>query len=137
MANALFNKFKQSLLSASPSVDLDSDVIKVALINTAAYTFSPTHQFLSSVSAGIVGTPQTLTSVTVTDGVFDAADTIFPSVTGSVVSAILFFKDTGIPATSPLIAYFDTGISNFPFTPNGGGLTIVWDDGANKIFRIG
>lgn len=36
---------------------------------------------------------------------------------------------------SPLIAYIDTA-TGLPVTPNGGDITIAWDSGANKIFKL-
>lgn len=137
MANALFNKYKESLLSLNPSVDLDTDTIKVALV-TSGYTFNATHQFYSSITPGsnVVGTPQTLGSKSITDGVFDAADATFTAVTGSACNALVIYKDTGSDATSPLIAYIDTA-TGLPVTPNGGNITIAWDNGTNKIFKIG
>lgn len=141
MANALYNSYKQSLLSQSPVTDLDTDTIKACLV-TAAYTFSAADTFLSS-GAGTVGgsrpttTDQTLGTITVTAGVFDAADVVFPTVTGAACVAVVLYKDTGSPATSPLIAYIDTAASGLPVTPNGGNITVAWDNGTNRIFKIG
>ena len=47
----------------------------------------------------------------------------------------MIYRDTGTEATSPLIAYIDTA-TGLPITPNGGDIIVVWDDGANKIFRL-
>lgn len=138
MANALFNKFKESMLSQSPSVDLDSDTIKVALVS-AGYTFSATHQYYNEIvpASNVVGTSQTLVSKTVADGVFDAADVTYTAVTGAQVTAVVIYKDTGAAASSPLVAYIDSASTGLPVTPNGGDITLVWDNGTNRIFRIG
>lgn len=125
MANALYNKAKESFISQNPSIDLDTDTIKVALVDTGTYTFSAAHQYYSSVT-GVVGTPATLASKTITNGVFDAADVTFAAVSGASVEALVVYKDTGSAATSPLIAYIDTG-TNLPVTPNGGDITIQWN----------
>lgn len=53
----------------------------------------------------LVGTAQTLTSPTVTNGVADAADVTFTSVSGNTVEALGIFKDTGTPSTSKMIAF--------------------------------
>lgn len=132
MANVLYNKAKESFISQNPSIDLDTDTIKVALVDTGTYTFSAAHQFYSSVT-GVVGTPATLASKTITNGVFDAADVTFTAVTGASVEALVVYKDTGSAATSPLIAFIDTG-TNLPVTPNGGDITIQWN--ASGIFSI-
>lgn len=135
MANALYTKYKESMLSLNPSVDLDTDTIKVALV-TASYTANmSTDQYYSTVSANVVGTPGTLASKTITNGIFDAADLTFTAVSGSQVTQIVIYKDTGSGATSPLIARIDTA-TGLPVTPNGGDITITWDSGANKIFAL-
>lgn len=139
MANALYGKFKESLLSQSPSVDLDTDTIKIALVRSYTANMS-THQYLSDVTGGgggtIVGTAQTLASKTVTAGVFDAADVTFTAVTaGAACNHLVIYKDTGTPSTSPLIAALDTG-TGLPFTPNGGDLQIAFDSGSSKIFAL-
>lgn len=137
MASALYPKFKEALLTQSPAIDLDSDTIKVALVNTSTdYTYSATHQFKSSVTSYSGTTDQTLASVTATNGVFDAADVTFSAVAVSgtkTAAAVVIYKDTGSPATSPLIAYIDGFTA---VTPNGGNITLTWDNGANKIFAL-
>ncbi len=143
MANALYPTFKELLLNpgtlgttSGTAVDLADDTIKVALVDTGTYTYSTAHDFYNDVSTAVIGTPQTLASKTVTAGVFDAADVTFTSVTGSSVEALVIYKDTGTASTSPLIAYIDTVSSGLPVTPNGGNITITWDNGANKIFAL-
>jgi len=40
-----------------------------------------------------------------------------------------------VESTSRLIAWIDTG-TNLPVTPNGGDITVQWDAGANRIFKL-
>lgn len=135
MANALFSLAKQSFISQSPSINMSTDTIKAALV-TAGYTANlATDQFLTAVGANTVGTAQQITSPTVTGGVFNGANPTFPSVSGSQVTQVIIYKDTGTASTSPLIAKIDTG-SGLPVTPNGGNITITWDTGPNKIFAL-
>jgi len=142
MANYLYGNFKQSLLSQNPSVDLDTDTIKVALVSNA-YTPNTNagtsgDQYYSSVT-GVIGTPATLASKTVTGGVLDAADVTFTSVTSTAtVHKLVIFKEIATAANStwPLIAVIDSATSGLPVTPNGGDITISWDNGANKIFAL-
>lgn len=133
MANALFPSWKQALLEFTANNDLDGQTVKVALV-TAGYTYSSSDQYYSSVSASVVGTPQTLGSKTFTDGVFDAADVLFTSVSGSQVVSLVIYIDTGSAATSPLVAFIDTGVTNLPVTPNGGDIAITWN--ASGIFAL-
>lgn len=124
MANALYPKYKESLLQAG--VNLSSGTVKVALIDTATYTYSAAHQFYSSVT-GVVGTPATLASKTFANGVFDAADPSFGATSGVTAEALIFYVDTGTPATSALLCYIDTGVTNLPVTPNGGVIDLVFN----------
>lgn len=147
MANALYDKARQSFLSQSPALDWDTDTIKVFLLDAASYTPDlATHQYLSDVPAAARkgnsgGTTRadapTLTGKTVTAGVADAADVTITAVpAGAALEYILIFKDDGVAdASSPLIALIDTA-TGLPVTPNGGDITIQWDEGANKIFKL-
>ena len=135
MANAMYPTFKE-LLIGTGGVNLDTDTIKVALVDTGTYTYSAAHDFYNDVSAGVVGTPQTITNTTIASGVFDGDNVTFTSVTGNSVEALVIYKDTGNAATSNLVMYIDTGVTGLPVTPNGGNITITWDNGANKIFTL-
>lgn len=133
MANAIYPKYKEALLDAFTDIDLQNLTAKVALIDTGVYTYSDTHDFFNDVT-GVVGTPQTLTTKSVTNGIFDAADVTFTSVTGNSVEALLIYIDTGVTTTSRLVAYIDTGVTGLPVTPNGGDITIAWN--ASGIFAL-
>lgn len=132
MANTLYNTGRKAFLDGD--IDWLNDTIKVALVDTGTYTFSQSHDYYNDVS-GVVGTPQTLASKTSTDGVADAADVVFTAVSGNSVEALIIYKDTGVSSTSPLIAYIDTA-TGLPVTPTGADITITWDSGANKIFKL-
>ncbi len=134
MANALYGKGKEKLLSGA--INMSSDTIKAALVSSAYTPNLSTNEFWSDVVANILNTAGTLGSKTVTLGVFDAADITFTAVTsGSTAKAVVLYKDTGLNSTSPLIAYIDT-LTGFPLATNGGDIQIIWDSGANKIFAL-
>lgn len=135
MANALYDKGREKFLTGA--ISWSSDDIKVVLVDAADYTVSiSTHEFLSDItSGGRVATSGNLSSKTTTAGVADAADVTFSAVTGDVSEALVIYKDTGSAATSPLIAYIDTA-TGLPVTPNGGDITVAWDSGSNKIFKL-
>lgn len=132
MANALYPKWKESLISGAASTAL-SGTVKVALVDTGAYTYNAAHEFLTSLT-GRVGTDQTLGTKTYTNGVFDAANATFPAVTGATVEALVIYIDTGTAGTSRLVAYIDTGVTGLPVTPNGGDISITWS--ASGIFAL-
>lgn len=137
MASIVYPKFKESILQAG--VNLSSADVKVTLVDTADYTYSAAHDFYDDVTAGgRVATSGNLANKTFTNGVFDADDVTITGVTGDVSEALVVWVDTGVEATSRLVAYIDTvsGGGALSFTPNGGNLTIQWDSGANKIFAL-
>lgn len=135
MANALYPKWKESLLQLTAGNSLSAGVVKVALVDTGTYIYSATHQFYSSIT-GVAGTPVTLATKTYTNGVFDAADSTFTAVSNGSITceALVIYIDSGTPATSPLVAFIDTGITNMPVTPNGGDIVVTWN--ASGIFAL-
>lgn len=132
MANAIYPKAKQKFLDAL--IDMPTDTIKIALIDTGVYTYNSADEFWSSASAAEVGTSVTLASKTITDGVFDADNVTFTSVTGASVEALIIYKDTGSAATSPLIMYIDVAASGLPVTPNGNNIDVQFN--ASGIFAL-
>jgi hypothetical protein len=136
MANALYAKGKEKLLSSSNSISLDTDTIRVALVKSTYTPILTTDEFYSQLSAYVVGTPQTLASKAITSGIFDAADPTWPTVaSGDTLKGVVIYKDTGSAATSPLLAFIDT-IVGFPLATNGGDITVQWDNGVYKIFSL-
>jgi hypothetical protein len=136
MANALYDTGRAAFLTAA--VNWSSDNIKAALVKTTSgYTVSlSADQFLSTIVSGNrIAISANLASKTTTAGVADAADVTFSAVTGAACGAVVIYKDTGTDTTSQLIAYIDTA-TGLPVTPNGGDITVSWDNGSNKIFKL-
>lgn len=134
MANVLYQLGRQAFLEAD--LDWTGQDMRVVLVDTADYTFSQTHQFLSDVpGAARVAVSGALAGKTATNGTADANDVTFTSVTGDQSEALIIYQHTGVDATSRLVAYIDTA-TGFPITPNGGNITVVWDSGANRIFTL-
>lgn len=135
MANGLYDKARQKFLDGS--ISWSSDNIKIVLVDAADYTVSlSTHEFLSDIPSGArVATSDNLSNKTSTSGIADADNVTFTAVTGDPSEAIVIYKDTTNAATSDLIAYIDTA-TGLPVTPNGGDITITWDNGTNKIFKL-
>lgn len=133
MANAIYPKYKEALINGSSNTAL-TGTVKVALVDTGTYTYSASHEFLTSLT-GVVGTAQTIGATkTYTNGVFDGADVTYTAVTGSTAEALVLYIDTGTAGTSRLVAYIDTGVTNLPVTPNGGDITVTWN--ASGIFAL-
>lgn len=130
MANAIYPKYKESLLNGDANTALTgsgSTGLYVALVDTGTYTYSTAHQYYSSLS-GVVGTDQEITSPTLTNGLIDGGDVTFTSVSGNSVEAlVLYRKNAGANTTWRLVAYIDTSVTGLPVTPNGGNITITWN----------
>jgi hypothetical protein len=136
MSSALYANAKALLLAGS--LDWLTDTYKVALVTTSgggSYAVNlAADQYLSAIPGGaIVATSSALAGKATTGGAALAAtNTVFTALSGGVVGALVVFKDTGVPSTSPLVAYIDTA-TGLPFTPTGSDLTIAWD-AVNGVF---
>jgi hypothetical protein len=133
MANALYSKAKEAFLNGS--INMVANTITIALIDTGVYTYSASHQYRNEVSNSAVISSTTLANKTITNGVFDADDATFSSVTGANCEALLIFQDTGIQTTSRLIAYIDSA-TGLPILPNGGDISVAFSNGSSKIFAL-
>lgn len=132
--SALYDKARQAFLDGALS--WSGATVKAVLVDTADYAFSAAHEFLSDVpSAARVATSAAFTGKTTTAGVADADDVSFGAVSGDEAEALVIYADTGNEATSRLIAYIDSA-TGLPITPDGGVVNVVWDDGANRIFKL-
>jgi hypothetical protein len=134
MANALYPAFKALLLSGG--INLSTADIKAVLVDGADYAYNAAHDFLDDVPSGArVGTSANLSGKTSTNGVFNSDPATMSSVSGDVSEIIILYKDTGVAATSPLIAYYDSA-TGLPVTPSGINITVSPDAGANHWFAL-
>lgn len=125
-------------------IDLDTASIKAAFVR--GYTFSAAHKFVSDVTGAggtINGTSAALTGKTVTNGVFDAADTTATTTASAVDHGVLLFQSSAVgggadvaASAQRVIAYFDSG-TGLPIQPGSGATPITWDNGTNKILKVG
>lgn len=124
MANAVQASARKLFLDGD--IDLLNDTIKVVLTKT--YSYSSAHDYLDDVAAGYRVATATLASKTTTGGAFDSADPTFSAVaSGSTVTGIWVYKDTGTDSTSPLIAWYDTNASSaaISIVTSGGNITLT------------
>jgi hypothetical protein len=123
--SALYDTFKEGLLNKL--YDLDTDIIKATLIDGDDYTFSAAHSDYNDTSdvpaAAKVAVSGTLSTPTITNGVFDTADFTWTSVTGDQSEEIILWDDT--VTNDQLIANYDTGMTGMPVTPNGGDINVT------------
>lgn len=139
MASAHYNLALQEFWKGTiGDVTAGGTTIKVRLMRTSAYTFAQAHQFLASLPAAIVTDVTLGTKVAnggggADPGCFDAGDATFTAVpSGAAIDCLGVFKDTGTAGTSPLLFYID----GFSVTPNGGDITIQWQNSVPWIAKL-
>lgn len=143
MANSLTNAYRNNVVGDNTytNVQPDADTIAAMFIDNADDTVTAADADLSAVVAAArepaaASCPSlgTKTVGSVGTGVFDAADTVFTALTGDQAEQLIIFKNTGVDATSIILAQWDTFTSGMPVTPNGGDVTVVWN--ASGIFSF-
>ncbi len=140
MANALFDAGREGFLAGAAGHDWDADEFRIALVDDTDVSFNlATNDFWDDLVAGLVhanGESDALGSKSTTAGVADAADKTWSTVTGDAADYVVCFYETGNDATQALIFALDSATTGIPVTPNGGDITVTWDSGANKIFKL-
>jgi hypothetical protein len=141
VTNALFDAGREGFDLGE--IDWDTATIKVSLVR--GYAFNAAHKFVSDITTagGVLAATQTLAGKTGAAGVSDASDVTFPAVAANAANhSILIYQASAVgggadvAATAQrVIAWIDTG-TNLPIVPNGGDVTVAWDNGANKIFKL-
>ena len=121
MANALYPKFKENLLKGN--IDFDLHPLKAYLVDLADYTYSAAHELIASVPVGARVSSATLATVTTVNGTVDAANFAFTAVTGDPSEAVIFTVTNG--GNEYLVAFYDTGVTGLPVTPNGGDINVT------------
>lgn len=107
---------------------------KLSLLSSA-YTFGEAHDFSNDLS-GVIASAA-ITGRTKSGGVWDASDVTFTGVAaGSTVAALVIWKDTGTPSTSPLFLFDDATALGLPFLTDGNDFVVAWDNGPALIFKI-
>lgn len=130
MANALYPLFKQALLNKEHNLDTDSIIAslvrKSGTDTGGTYTYSAAHDEMTDFG-GTVADSSALGTTTIALGVFDCADFSWSSVgAGNTVSIVALWNTTPTtPTADPLVAYYDTGMTGMPVTPNGGNINFT------------
>lgn len=112
-----------------------TDTIKIQAVD-AGYVFAAGHNFLDDIT-GRVHTPETLTNKSRILG-YALCDPIeFEDVLGGeTITGFVVYQDTGVEATSRLIAYIDRWADTVPISieTTDGDLTLRFAD--NRLFRF-
>ncbi len=134
MADVIFNSFKAYIMDGT--IDLDADVVKVALVTDSYSPDQDAHEAFDDLSGECTGSGYTSggtalagTAVTIDDtdneGVWDATNHTFSSINVSTVDAAVLYVSNVTASTSWLICYIDSG--GFPKVTDGGDLNINWN----------
>jgi hypothetical protein len=136
MANSWYDKGLEAF--AGGDTPWDTSDIRLVAVDEADDTITlTTDQFLSDRAAGSrVHVSTSFASKTVTDGYLDAADVTLTSVSGDPFESLdVYCHDGGADSARRLLLNFDTA-TGLPMTPDGGNITVQWDNGTPKIARL-
>ena len=137
MANRLFDHGRNEFLIGD--LDWVDHDIKMILVDTndkdPDTAVDDNLNDISTVSGAVVATTGVFEGKDATAGVADADDAEFSAVTGDVSEELVIYYDSGTATTSTLIVCIDTA-TGLSVTPNGGDITVQWDSGSNKIFKL-
>lgn len=131
MANKVYPKYKAALLSGGLDTNLLTTNVKAVMVDEGAYTYNDAHEFLSDIPSGArIAISGSLASKAVSAlAAFSSANCRWDGVTGASIEAVALFVDTGVPGTSRLVAFYDTGITGLPVTPGGASFNGIPDSG--------
>ncbi len=131
MTNALFSKGREAFLTGK--VDWLGDTIRAALCD--AVPDVDKDGVLADVKSFAVSPP--LKGKTAEGGVAGSSSVVFQQVNGRRPQALVLFKDTGNPKTSPLLVLVDTPRGGgFPEVAAGGDIQINWATTPERIFKL-
>jgi hypothetical protein len=138
MATIVHTDWLDGMLGAPThsAVDFDTDNIDASLLDqTDAGTITAANVDYDEVDTATVVATTDLTVSAITDGVVTLSGAAtFSTVTGDAADYLTVFKNSGTPATSPLIITWDSASTGLPVTPNGGDITATW--GTNTLVTL-
>ena len=138
MASSLYAKGREKCLSnvLSNSIGWDSDEDVRVMLVKSTYSFADSDEFVVDLGSNDNGRSASLTTLTSTNGIADAADISLVATSAVACNALVLFVHTGADATAPLLGYIDTA-TGLPITPGAGAtINIVWASTTNKIFKL-
>lgn len=140
MASALYGKGRQHFAEGLIHWSASGDTVKVVLNDTGTYngySSIDTHEFQNTSANGgsLAGTThQTINNKSATLGVCNGDNVTFCAVTSTAntTESLIIYVDGSDGVSDYLIAWVEFST----VTPNGGDITIQWDTGSNKIFKL-
>jgi len=128
MANSLYDSGRDGFLKGE--FNWSSDTFKVILLSSAYSVNLSSHTTTANIG-GTVAISGGLSTLVPGAGVADANDITLSSVAGTTVTQFVIFHDS----SKKLVAHINVS-TNLPYTPSGGNVTLQWDNGVNKIFKL-
>lgn len=117
-------------------IDANGGTVKVRAVDST-YTYSDTHEFLSD-TTGALGTDATVSGKAFTAGVFTADNPVITGTSsGDVVTGLIYYIDTGVAGTSPLIGFDGESPGGAPmnYLSDGTNITVALQSG-NQVASI-
>jgi hypothetical protein len=117
-------------------VDFDTDNIDASLLDeTDSGTITAANVDYDEVDGATVVATADVSVSGISGGVVSLTGAVtFSSVTGDAADYLTVWKNSGTPATSPLIITWDSASTGLPVTPNGGDITATW--GSNTLVTL-
>ena len=128
MANSLYDSGRDGFLKGE--FNWSSDTFKVILLSSAYSANLSSHTTTANIG-GTVAISDALSTLVPGSGIADANDITLSSIAGTTVTQFVIFHDS----SKKLVAHINDS-TNLPFTPSGGNVTLQWDIGVNKIFKL-
>jgi hypothetical protein len=116
--------------------DFDADDIDASLLDeTDSTTITAANVDYDEVDGATVVATADVSVSGISGGVVSLTGAVtFSSVTGDAADYLTVWKNSGTPATSPLIITWDSASTGLPVTPNGGDITATW--GSNTLVTL-
>jgi len=117
-------------------VDLNGDDIDISLLDeTDSGTIDNTFVDYDEIDTNVVHSTDIAGFASITGGVVTlTAASTFSAVTGDAADFLTVWKNSGTPATSPLILTWDSATAGIPVTPNTGDIIATW--GSNILVTL-
>lgn len=136
MSNFIYNKTKESILNGN--INMSTADIRVLFLKDTYFPNVNFDEYILDIAPEDISQRSIqLQNVTNILGVIDADDLLNYSYNGHAFKALALYENTGSDSTSRLIAYIDTSVG-LPFSGSEEALplSIIWDNGINKIISI-
>lgn len=131
--NPVYPKAKEGFLAAA--IDVPGDTIKLQAYDDDV-VYDDTDEFIDDVTGTAVGAAVELTGKAITDGQVTGDVGAFGWAAGATITALVVYQDTGVAATSRVIAFLDEKADGTPISipTTGDSILLHWLD---PIFSIG